>query len=109
MTIKITKNRLRQLIREELEEMQSGGSPWIHDQNLPRTIDADAQPSVTATYVKMTFEDGSVEYHRSMGDGKEKAKNALSQGTLRRVGYGEQMVKPVEAKPVQLTFSWSDG
>ena len=107
--MKITKNRLKQLIREELEEMQGEGSPWIHDQNLPRTIDADAQASVTATYVKMTFEDGAVEYHRSMGDGQEKAKNALSQGTLRRVGYGTQRVKPVEAVPVQLTFSMSEG
>jgi len=106
--MKITKETLKRLIKEELEEMQGEGSPWIHDQNLPRTIAKDAR-SVTATYVKMTFEDGAVEYHRSMGDGQEKAKNALSQGTLRRVGYGTQRVKPVEAVPVQLTFSMSEG
>jgi len=105
--MKITKASLKRLIKEELEEMQAEGQPWLRQ--LPRTISADAQPSVTATYVKMTFEDGAVEYHQTQGDGQDHAQNALSQGTLRSVGYGQQRVKPIEAVPVQLTFSMSEG
>lgn len=106
--MKITKNRLKQLIKEELEEMQAEGQPWLR--SLPRSIPADAQPSITATYVKMTFDDGHVVYELSEGGGAEEhAQNALSQGTLRTADYETHRVKPVEAVPVQLTLSMSEG
>ena len=106
--MKITKRTLKRLIKEELEEMQAEGQPWLR--SLPRTIPADAQPSITATYVKMTFDDGTVVYEESEGGGAEEhAQNALSQGTLRTADYETHRVKPVEAVPVQLTFSMTEG
>ena len=108
--MKITKGRLRRLIKEELEEMQPRRQPYAWLRSPPRTIPAEAQPSITVTYVKMTFDDGVVVYELSDPRGAEEhAQNALSQGTLRYIGYGEQRVKPVEAVPVQLTFSMSEG
>ena len=118
--MKITKGRLKRIIKEELrtvlrefneeelEEMQAEGQPWLR--SLPRTIPAGAQPSITATYVKMTFDDGAVVYELSEGGGAEDhAQNALSQGTLRTADYETHRVKPVEAVPVQLTFSMTEG
>ena len=106
--MKLTKTKLKQLIKEELEEMQAEGQPWLR--SLPRTIPADAQPSITATYVKMTFDDGAVVYELSEGGSAEDhAQNALSQGTLRTADYETHRVKPVKAVPVQLTLSMSEG
>ena len=106
--MKLTKATLKRLIKEELEEMQAEDQPWLR--SLPRKIPADAQPSITATYVKMTFDDGAVVYELSEGGGAEDhAQNALSQGTLRTADYETHRVKPVEAVPVQLTFSMTEG
>ena len=106
--MKLTKRTLKRLIKEELEEMQAERQPWLR--SLPRKIPADAQSSITATYVKMRFDDEAVVYELSEGGGAEEhAQNALSQGTLRTVDYETHRVKPVEAVPVQLTFSMSEG